>query len=311
MPTTLITGGAGNLACQLAQRLGQRSETSVLFDIAEAPITDPGPTATYVRGDITAPASVDAVFAAHRPRVVIHFASLLSGSTEADRPLGWRVNMDGAFTVFEAALRHRTQQVFFPSSVAAYGGALPDPVPADHPQWPDGLYGVCKMAIERLGHYHHRRHGLDFRALRVPVVISRYAPPGAASAYASRAFVESATTGRFTFKVRPQTAPSVIYVDDLLAAILQLLDTPAARLTRRVYNLQALSPRADAIAAAIRRRLPSAELTFEPDDAVVALIESWPVTFDDRLARADWDWAPRYDLDAIADAMLRDLTPAP
>jgi len=309
--TCLITGGAGNLACQLARMIHQRGDRAVLFDIAPAPATDPGPGAAYVRGDITDPAGVDAVIAEHRPGVVIHFASLLSGSTEARRDLGWRVNMDGAFFLLEAALRHGVEQVFFPSSVAAYGGTLPDPVPPDHPQWPDGLYGVTKAAVERLGHYYHARHGLDFRAIRVPVVISPFAPAGAASAYASRAFVESVHDGRFTFKVREATSPSVIYVRDILAAVLQLLDAPAARLTRRVYNLQALSPTAGQIADAIAQRLPDAALRFEPEDDVVKLIESWPVCFDDAAARRDWGWAPRYDLPALADDMIASLQNRP
>ena len=103
-----------------------------------------------------------------------------------------------------------------------------------------------------MGTYYHAKHGLDFRAIRVPVVISRFAPPGAASAYASRAFVEAAADGRFVFKVRPQTRPSVIYVKDVLRAILALLDAPGERLTRRVYNIQAISPTAGQIAEAIR-----------------------------------------------------------
>jgi threonine 3-dehydrogenase len=305
--TYLITGGAGNLACQLTHRLAQRGCRVVLVDVAPKPVAAIAENCRYVQGDLAVPGAIGRIIAEHQPEVVIHFASLLSGSSESNRPLAWTVNMDAAFALFEAALEAGVRQVFFPSSVAAYGGSLPDPVPEDHPQWPTGLYGVTKLAVERLGTYYHAKHGLDFRAIRVPVVISRFAPSGAASAYASRAFVEAVCDGRFVFKVRPQTRPSLIYVKDVLRAILMLLDAPGERLTRRVYNIQALSPTAQQIAAAIRDRLPDARLTFEPDPEVTALIESWPIRFDDAAARRDWGWQPQYDLPALADDFLGEL----
>ncbi len=305
--TYLITGGAGNLACQLTHLLAGRGHRAVLFDVAHKPVTEIAAGCCYRQGDLAEAGAIGRAIAEHRPAVVIHFASLLSASSEADRQRAWAVNVDGAFALFEAALKAGVGQVFFPSSVAAYGAPLPALVPEDHPQWPTGLYGVTKMAVERLGAYYHAKHGLDFRAIRVPVVISRFASAGAASAYASRAFVEAAACGRFIFPVRPQTRPSAIYAKDVLRAILELLDAPATRLSRRVYNIQAISPTAEEIAQAIRARLPEARLTFEPDPEATALIESWPVRFDDAAARRDWDWRPQYGLAALADDFLKEL----
>jgi threonine 3-dehydrogenase len=88
-----------------------------------------------------------------------------------------------------------------------------------------------------------------------------------------------------------------------------LMEAPSERLSRRVYNIQALSPRAEEIAHAITARVPRAQLTFAPDPDVAALIESWPVRFDDTAARHDWCWSPRYDLDTLADDFLRELQP--
>ena len=307
MRTCLLTGGAGNLACQLTELLAQQGHRVVLLDVVEKPVAAVAPGCRYVRGDMAEPEAIQRILAEFRPEVVIHFASLLSGSSEQDRRRAWQVNMDGAFALFEAALKCGVRQVLFPSSVAAYGGRLPDPVPEDYPQWPTGLYGVTKLAVERLGNYYGEKHGLDFRAIRLPVVISRFAPPGAASAYASRAFVEAVQQGRFVFKVRPETRPSLIYVKDVLQAILGLLAAPRERLSRRVYNIQAVSPAADEIARAITARLPSARLSFQPDSEVTALIESWPVHFDDAAARSDWGWQPQYDLDTLADDFLKEL----
>lgn len=314
MPETyLITGGAGNLACQLSFDLVARGRRVVLFDVAERPASDVAPGCEYVRGDLTRGADVAALIDRHRPGVILHFASLLSGASEQDRDLAWRVNMDGAFGLLEAAVRTGVRQFFFPSSVATYGGAVPSPLPEDFPQWPTGLYGATKVACERLGVYYHARHGLDFRCIRVPIVLSRFAPAGAASAYASRAFIDGVLAGRFTFRVAPQIRACAVYVKDVLTGIMALLDAPAARLTRRVYNIHGLSPSVDELTAAIAARVAGVDFRFDPDPAVVAMIGGWPSEIDDAAARRDWGWRPAYDLDRMADDFIAELrrTPGP
>lgn len=302
--TILITGGAGNLARQLTDELAAAGHRIVLVDL---PPADPESPHEYHVADIGDRERIESILAEVRPDRVLHFASLLSGGSEDDRTRAWRVNVDGAFGLFEAALATDVGSIFFPSSVAAYGSPLPEVVSPDQPQWPTGLYGVTKTCVERLGIYYHQRFGLDFRCLRLPVVVSRFAPPGAASAYASRCFVEAATTHQFTFRVRPETRPALIYVKDVIAAVRRLIEAPSEELTRRVYNLQALSPTAAEISSAISRRVPEAELDFDPDPETVQLIESWPVRFDDTAARSDWGWAPRFDLDSLADDFLEEL----
>jgi len=47
------------------------------------------------------------------------------------------------------------------------------------------------------------------------------------------------------------------------------------------------------------------KLTFTPVDWRQAILDSWPRALDDSVARRDWGWAPRFDLEA----MTRDLVP--
>jgi len=307
MATCLVTGGAGNLASQLSWTLAESYERIVLFDVAAAPVGSIAPAATFERGDLLEPRQLEALFARHRPSAVVHLASLLSGSCEQDRHRGWAVNMDGTFAVLEAALCHGAPKVLFASSVAAFGGQLPAVLTDDTPQWPDGLYGVTKMAAERLGVYYQRRHGLDFRCLRLPITVSRYAPSGAASAMASRAYIEAAQTGHFTFRARPDTPLALIYVRDVLQALSLLLEAPAAALSQRVYNIEAVPTTLAGVAAALTRRLPHALLRFEPDPAVSALLASWPARIDDKAARRDWKWAPAFDLEGMTADFLQAL----
>ncbi len=305
--TYLITGGAGNLACRLSFELAGRGDRVVLFDIAPQPAAPVAEGCHYVQGDLTRHEDLLSVLEQQKPDCILHFASLLSGSCEQDRKQAWRVNMDGTFGLFEAALQAEVGQVLFTSTVATYGGHLPDPLPEDHPQWPKGLYGATKVACERLGVYYHEQHGIDFRCIRLPIVVSPFAPLGATSAYASQAFIQAARSGRFVFQVRPETRPAIIYLEDALHALSDLLDAPQDRLTRRVYNIHAIAPPASELARAIADRTSGAVLTFAPDSSLVRLIESWPTTIDDTSAREDWGWRHRYDLSALADHFIEEL----
>jgi threonine 3-dehydrogenase len=307
MSVCLITGGAGNLARQLSWSLSSQYERIVLFDIAAAPTESLPANTEFERGDLLDTKYLDELFSKVKPSTVVHLASLLSGSCEQDRSLGWRVNLDGSFALLETALRHNRPTVLFASSLATFGGDLPDVLTDETPQWPDSLYGVTKMAVERLGVYYHRRHGLDFRCLRLPITVSRYAPAGAVSAMASHAFIETARNGQFIFRCHPETKFALVYVNDVLRAFAGLLAASAAQLSRRVFNLAAMTVTAQEIVESIKCRLPSVVLRFEPEETAVKLLASWPVEIDDRAARSDWKWLPEYDLDRTADEFLAKL----
>ena len=167
MATCLITGGAGNLACQLTWLLADRFDSVVLVDVAPAPVGPIAPNARLEQADLLGAGGPERLLARHAPTAVIHLASLLSASCEEDRARAWRVNMDGAFALFEATLAHGRPTILFASSIAAFGGDLPKVLADEAPQWPTTLYGVTKMAVERLGAYYHARHGLDFRCLQI------------------------------------------------------------------------------------------------------------------------------------------------
>ena len=136
--------------------------------------------------------------------------------------------------------------VLFASSIATYGGELPELLTEAQPQWTSTLYGVSKVACERLGAYARDAYGLDFRCIRLPIVLSAQAPKNAVSATVSHAFVESAQTGRFLFRARPEIKIAALYVKDAINGMLvpvgdakELADVLVAA-SRAPRNLQRL-----------------------------------------------------------------------
>ena len=301
MQRYLVTGAAGNLARQLIEELGVRGKETFGIDLAPAP---DGLEGNLRQIDITDPGRLAALLAEFRPDCILHMASLLSMSSAADPPRAWQVNASAAVALMELAVEHGVQRFFFPSTSATYGGALPDPLPEDHPQWPDNIYGATKVAVERVGTYFALSRGLDFRSVRLPIVVSPFAPPAAVSAYASHVFAAAARGEPFTFPVAPEIAVSVIYVRDVTLGILRLVEAPEGPLTRRVYNLHGFAASAGDLAQAAAQRVPGFQYRFEPAELPTRILSVQPSVYTDASARRDWGWYPQFDLPATADHLL-------
>ena len=297
----LVTGAAGNLARQLMDELVRRGKETFGIDLAPAPAGHEG---RWRRLDITDQASLTRLLAEFRPDCILHMASLLSMSSAADPKRAWRVNASAAVALMELAVEHGVPRFFFPSTSATYGGALPDPLPEDHPQWPDNIYGATKVAVERVGTYFALSRGLDFRSVRLPIVVSPFAPPAAVSAYASHVFAAAARGEPFTFPVAPEVSVSLIYVRDVTLGILQLADAPEQPLSRRVYNLHGFAASAGDLARAAAQRVAGFRYRFQPAELPMQILSVQPSVYVDASARRDWGWHPRFDLPAIADDLL-------
>lgn len=301
MTRYLVTGAAGNLARLLTERLQAAGKEVTGLD--REPAAAAG--VRFEQADVTDGARLASLVAEVRPDCILHMASLLTLSSEADPAAAWRVNATASFELLRAAADHGVSRFFFPSTIATYAGNLPDPLPEDFPQWPVTIYGVTKVAVERMGAYLWRTAGLDFRAVRLPVVVSPYAPPGAVSAYPSHAFTAARRGEPFVYPAPPDLRVSSIYVMDVIEGILQLVDADPARLSRRVYNLHAFAPSTRDMAAAVSRLAPGFRYRFEPRDDVTAMLGGMPSVLVDASARRDWGWNPRFDLAAAADDVAR------
>lgn len=309
MPTNrksiLITGGNGNIARLLAKRLRHDQHTVTCLDITAPRSESTVEGVDYLTADICDQSAIENTLKSKAPNIVFHLASLLSGSSEIDRRRAFNVNALATFNLFELALENGSPMIVFPGTGASYGSDVPSTLPEDHPQWPENIYGVTKVANERMGVYFKLKHGLDFRCLRPPLVLSPYAPPAALTAYASHAYVAAAKGKPFTFPVSPDIGMSTIYIEDLVEGFVKLAYAPKQNLTQHAYNLHALCPTAQEIANSIKAVKPDFKYVFEPDPTVEALLVTAPNVFVDATARHDWNWNPISDLDDCTAAIFK------
>ncbi|MCA1774037.1 MAG: NAD-dependent epimerase/dehydratase family protein [Loktanella sp.] len=131
----LIIGGGGFLGQKLARRLatagrlrGRDITGMTLADIA-APDPVAAPFAVETTAcDITDRAAVDGLLA-QRFDVIFLLAAVVSSQAEAEFEVGLQVNLHGALNVLEAArLSDTTPVLVFTSSLAVFGGDVPDPI---------------------------------------------------------------------------------------------------------------------------------------------------------------------------------------
>lgn len=302
----LVTGAGGQIGADLLPRFLARGDQVTAFDLAPAPESAPTSVA-WLRGDVTQPGEVLDAVKSTRPDRIFHLAAILSATGERVPHRAYAINLDGTRNVLEAARLFEVGQVFFTSTIAAFGPGLEAPVGDDVSMRPTTMYGLTKVAGELLGEWYQRTYGLDFRGVRFPGLISAAEPGGGTSDYALFMYVAGLRTGAYEAFVSPQSRIPFMYMPDAVRAMLELSDAPRERLGRSIYNIAAMSPTAEEIAQAVRLRIPGVRLTFRSDPRRQAILDSWPTVLDDTNARRDWNWRPAFDLESMSDDLLERL----
>jgi len=249
--------------------------------------------------------SVEKIIEAHNVHTIYHLAGILSATGEKHPELAWNVNVNGVRNILEAARRYKCR-VFWPSSIAVFGPTTPKVnTPQETVTEPGTMYGATKVTGELLCKFHATHHDVDVRSVRFPGIISHAAPPGGGTTdWAVDMFVQAVKTGEYTCFVTEDTRLPMMYMPDAVKSVLDLMDAEQANITVRTsYNLTAFSFSAGELAAAIQKHIPEFTCSYEPDFRQ-DIADTWPASINDSRARADWDWAPEHDLDAMVTDML-------
>jgi len=171
----VITGGAGFLGTRLARKLLERNTLTdaagrtreiasiTLLDIAPAAV--PGDKrVTSIVGDL-GDASLLERAVPRETDTVFHLAAVVSGQAEAEFDVGMRVNLDATRALLERCRKLAAPPKFvFTSSLAVFGGPVPDPVPDDAPLMPQASYGTQKAIGEYLVFDMTRKGMIDGRS---------------------------------------------------------------------------------------------------------------------------------------------------
>ncbi|HEX3099031.1 MAG TPA: D-erythronate dehydrogenase [Usitatibacter sp.] len=302
----LITGGGGFLGSRLARALRQREPAAriTLLDTAFPPGLERD--FPCVAGDVAARATLEGALGTDTDSI-FHLAAVVSGGAEADFDLGYRVNMGGTHALLEAARRlAKPPRVVYASSVAAFGGVLPDVLDDSTTPAPQTSYGTQKVIGEYLAADYTRKGYIDGRSLRLPTIVVRPGKPNlAASSFASGIIREPVAGVGCECPVPDTTGVWILSPRRVVEAFLHAHDLPStAWPTTRVVNLPGITLTVREMIDAMGRvagREAASRVKFVPDARIQGIVKTWPVRF-----RTDRALAMGFRADPDFDSIVRD-----
>jgi UDP-glucuronate 4-epimerase len=237
-PPILVTGAAGFIGFHVAQRLLADGRSVIGIDnlntyydpkLKEARLTELARYGAFRfhKLDLNDRNGMAALFAEHRFAQVVHLAAQAGVRHSLTAPHDYiDSNISGFLNVLEGCRHAQTRHLLYASSSSVYGANTRMPFSVsqnvDHPL---SLYGASKKANELMAHAYAHLFGLPTTGLRFFTVYGPWGRPDMAywlftaaieAGKAIRLFNHGSMRRDFT------------YVDDVVEAMVRLLDRPAA-----------------------------------------------------------------------------------
>lgn len=303
----LVVGACGQVGTELVENLADRfgPEHVIASDIRDQAEFS----VEYIKLDVLDRAAVKQVVVDNNISEVYHLAALLSATAEKNPEFGWKLNMDGLFSILDLAKEGFLKKIFWPSSIAVFGPTTPR---FDTPQYtiiePTTVYGISKFAGERWCQYYHDRYGVDVRSIRYPGLIGwKSLPGGGTTDYAVEIFHEALKNNSYNCFLSADTALPMMYMSDAIKATIDIMQASSDKIKiRSSYNISAMSFTPAEIAHEIKKHISDFEIQYEPDFRQ-AIANNWPASINDQEARDHWDWEHEFDLDKMVVDMINNL----
>ena len=303
----LVIGACGQVGTELVEELAKRfgNESIIASDIHGSANFD----VEYVKLDVLDREATRKVIIDFKITEVYQLAALLSATAEKNPEFGWKLNMEGLFSILDLAKEGLIKKIFWPSSIAVFGPTTPsENTPQRTVIEPTTVYGISKFAGERWCQYYFNRWGVDVRSVRYPGLIGyKSLPGGGTTDYAVDIFHKALKEGTYECFLNAETTLPMMYMSDAVKATIDIMQAPAEKIKiRSSYNISAMSFNPAQIAIEIQKHIPDFSISYELDFRQ-AIADNWPASIEDTQARADWNWKHNYALEKLVTDMLENL----
>ena len=296
----LVIGGGGMVGVKLINRLaadGKLGNAPITRIIRQDVVLSPPPPASAfpietLIGDLSVPGEAEKPVAL-KPDVIFPLAAIVSGEAEADFEKGYRINLDGTRSLFEAIRKAGggyRPKVIFTSSIAVFGAPFPEAIPDEFFNTPLTSYGTQKTICELLLADYSRRGFFDGVGLRFPTICVRPGKPNlAASGFCSNIIREPLAGQEAVLPVpedvRHWHASPRAAVGFLIHAA--TMDTGLLG-NRRNVTLPGISCTVGEQIEALRKVAGDkvvARIRREPNETIMKIVAGWPRNFEARRGR--------------------------
>ena len=281
----IITGGAGFLGSELLKNLLEQYpsiETIKVVDrvkLSENVITSHK--IESIVADITVQQEVDNIIDENTTHV-FHLAAIVSSHAEENFELGMLVNLKATQLLLERCRQVNPNIRFvFSSSLAVFGGELPDKIDYMTAMQPSSSYGTQKAICELLVNDYARKSFVDAVSVRLPTICIRPGVPNkAASSFVSGMIREPLKQEQSNCPVDVDLPLWVSSPNTVIKNIIHAsqMDTKTLEGFRTV-NLPGLQTSPKEMIASLVNIVGESCLDFisyEQDDNVERIVSSWP-----------------------------------
>lgn len=308
MDRILVIGACGQLGQELTLELQNffGSENVVASDINPAPhaLQD----SIFEKLDVLDIKGLDLIIKKYNINQIYNLAAVLSASGEKNPKFAWKLNMEGLLNVLDAAKDLNLKKIYWPSSIAVFGPNTPSLAPQYTIMNPNTVYGISKLAGERWCVYYHEKYNVDVRSLRYPGLIGYKSMPGGGTTdYAVDMFHKAIAGQPFDCFLNPDTFLPLMYMPDAITGTINLMNAETSAISvRDSYNIAGFSCSPEQIANAVKRQVPEFKIHYKPDYRQ-EIANSWPDLIDDAVARKEWNWQNKYNLESMTEDMIKNL----
>lgn len=281
-----ITGGTGFVGQKFIEMFGSKYELIVA--------TSKESTASYCQRAVyrTVNYTVEdfkKIFAGCN--AVIHLGGkVMRGMDDSMNVSDYVNNLELCENVFRACKEMNIRNVVFTSSVAVYDQQNSNPVCEGDNCQPNSMYGVMKVAAEKIAEIYNRRYGMCIKILRVSQILGIHEKIDCTQFW-DLLLINSYNNRAITIYGKGLTGRDVIYVKDVALALSKAVETPEAK---GIYNIGIGSVCTNLEIAQIYREVfhcsKEIRLDFDKEESGIQ------TCLDCKKAEKDFNFKPHYNL---------------
>ena len=245
--TIFVTGAAGFIGSNLVKRLFAEAKGATIIgidnmnDYYDVSLKDyrlnelsnsvpEGTTWKFVKGDIADKATIDKIFEAYRPAVVVNLAAQAGVRYSITNPEAYiQSNLIGFYNILEACRHYPVEHLVYASSSSVYGSNKKVPYSTDDKvDNPVSLYAATKKSNELMAHAYSKLYDIPSTGLRFFTVYGPAGRPDMAYFGFTNKLVKGDTIQIFNYG---NCMRDFTYVDDIVEGVVRIMQGAPSRQT--------------------------------------------------------------------------------